>query len=266
MRHAVFVILLAFTCSGVVAQNNIAFSAGVAYTNGVPTFIPGARGSRIAVDTVTMLWYESLNPSTAQWIQSGYKVQPIAGCATPAYIPNKHQSPLVINACSPAEIYQHEGGGVWACLNCGGGGGGSIVTDATLTGSGTSGNPLSIASQSASAAQVLTWSGTAWIPSWGNPYTYVTATSSVTTAVNTILVGTLSANITIGLPTCSLINDSKEFEIKKNGADNFGVTVDPAGTELFADGAATKTIYNNLNINCVCRFSGGTGTWYFTNF
>lgn len=39
-----------------------------------------------------------------------------------------------------------------------------VVTDATLTGNGTTATPLKIAQQSASSGQVLKWSGTSWAP------------------------------------------------------------------------------------------------------
>jgi hypothetical protein len=52
----------------------------------------------------------------------------------------------------------------------GGGGGGddwgtqTVVAGATLTGNGTAGSPLNLASQSAQAGQVLKWNGSAWSP------------------------------------------------------------------------------------------------------
>ena len=40
----------------------------------------------------------------------------------------------------------------------------SVVTDATLTGNGTSGSPLKIAQQAATSGQVLKWNGSTWLP------------------------------------------------------------------------------------------------------
>jgi hypothetical protein len=40
----------------------------------------------------------------------------------------------------------------------------SAVTNVTLTGNGTAGNPLGIAQQGAIAGQILTWNGAAWVP------------------------------------------------------------------------------------------------------
>jgi len=122
-----------------------------------------------------------------------------------------------------------------------------------------------LASTAPASSQAITWTGSQWEPSWGNPTVYTTTGATITTASNIVLIGTISADITLGLPTCNATNHEKVFEIKKNGSDTFGVTVDPNGSETFSDGAANKTIYNQLSLNCVCRFSGGTGVWFFTN-
>ena len=58
------------------------------------------------------------------------------------------------------------------CTGCGGSGGGTadnwgtqvVQTDTTLTGNGTAGSKLGLASQSASSGQVLKWNGSAWVP------------------------------------------------------------------------------------------------------
>lgn len=139
--------------------------------------------------------------------------------------------------------------------------------------SGTFPNPTVVAIQGSAvsttapsgASQVLEWSGAAWEPSWGNPHIYTTTGLSIGTNKNMVLVGTITADITIGLPPCNAANHEKAFEIKKNGSDSFGVTVDPSGSETFSDGAANKKIYNTLSINCVCRYSAGTGTWFYSN-
>jgi hypothetical protein len=260
-----YLILLFFALPlDVAAQNNIVFNAGLAYTNGAPTFTPGAKGSRYAIDTVTFDIYENTNPATSNWLKIGDRIQELTGCAVPSYTPTKHQSIYVTNQCTTPILYKWNGS-AWREVGGGGGGGGSVVTDATLTGDGTVGDPLSIAQQGAETSQVITWSGTTWEPSWGNPYTFVTSTSTVTADVNEVLVGTQSASITIGLPTCNATNDSKRFKIVKNGTDSFSVTVDPASTQLFYDGSAIKIFFGKLSIDCTCRFSGGTGVWFFDN-
>jgi hypothetical protein len=110
------------------------------------------------------------------------------------------------------------------------------------------------------------WTGATWEPSWGNPYTFVTSGATITSAVNEVLVGTISANITIGLPTCNAGIDGKHFKIVRNGTDSFFVKIDPSGSEQFYDGTSEKIQYGKLAIDCTCRFSGGTGVWFFDNF
>lgn len=156
-------------------------------------------------------------------------------------------------------------GAVLTIQSTGGGGGGTVETDATLTGDGSIGSPLGIAQQSADASQVLEWSGAAWLPSWGNPYTYVTTGATITSEVNEVLVGTISADITIGLPTCNAALDGKHFKIIRNGTDAFSVKIDPSGGQTFHDGTAEKIFFGKLAIDCTCKHGGGS-TWFFDNF
>ncbi len=258
------VILLSLCFCAANAQNNIVFNAGLAYTNGAPTFTPGAKGSRYAIDTVTFTIYENTNPSTANWISTGAKIQEISGCANPSYTPTKHQSIYVTNQCATPKLFKWNGS-AWVHINAGGGGGGAVSTDATLTGDGSGGDPLGIAQQSANESELLTWTGATWEPSWGNPYVFVTSGSTITTAANEVLVGTLSANITIGLPACNADTDTKHFKFVRNGSDAFGVTIDPSSTQAFYDGATVKIFYGKISIDCTCRFSGGTGVWFIDN-
>lgn len=182
----------------------------------------------------------------------------------PSGAPSASGSRVRINLVS-GKWYQWNGSSWVEKTFGGGGGGGSVTTDATLTGDGDA-TPLGIAQQSAATSQVLAWTGATWEPSWGNPTTFVTTSSTLTTATNELLVGTLSANITIGLPTCNAANDSKRFKIVKNGTDLFSVTIDPSSTEAFYDGDATKIFYNKFAIDCTCRFNSGTGVWFFDSF
>lgn len=262
MKQTITIFILLFSASLFAQVNNVYANAGIAQTVGPPTFKPGAKGSIVAIDTVSGTWYISRDRYSVNWLSMGDRVENISGCSAPVGTPNKYNSELVINACTPIpKLYQYVSG-TWLCLNCASSG--SITTDATLTGDGV-GTPLGIAQQGASASQSLTWSGAAWEPSWGNPYIFITSGATITTAENTVLVGTSIADITIGLPTCNAANDQKTFEIKKNGSDVFGAIIDPSGGELFYDGASTKTIYSPLSLNCTCRFSGGTGVWFYSN-
>lgn len=314
MKHFVGAFLL-FVAAYTSAQNNIYRTAGIPYTVGAPTFVPGAGGSMVAIDTVTGDWYYSMNRYTDDWIKLGDRVQSIAGCAAPAYTPAKYQSQLVVNSCATPELYLNTTGSTWVCLNCasagvtnlswtevsatlyrlnsstgndvfvreGSGataslsgdtltisatwGGGTVQTDATLSGDGSAGTPLKIAQQSASTSQMLEWTGATWEPSWGNPYTFVTSGATITSAVNEVLIGTLSANAVFGLPSCNSGLNGKRFKFVRNGTDTtFSVTIDPSSTETFYDGTPTKIFYGKVSIDCTCRFSGGTGVWFFDNF
>lgn len=266
MRLAAVIPFLLFGLH-LLAQNNIYTNAGVAQTVGPPTFVPGARGTVVAVDTLTGLWWVNPNRmSGATWIKMGHAMREIAGCSAPAGAPTKFQSWLVVNACAAPEIYLWTGTD-WELLNAGGGGGGAVNTDATLDGDGSGGDPLKIAQQSASSSEVLMWTGATWEPSWGNPYVFVTSGAAITSDVNEVLIGTISAAATFGLPSCNAAMDGKRFKFVRNGTDTeHSVTIDPSSTEQFYDGTPTKIFFGKLSIDCTCRFSGGTGVWFFDNF
>jgi len=266
MKQLTTIFLLFFALSAFAQVNNIVANSGIAYTAGPPTFVPGARGSCVGIDTLTGLWWVNPNRlSGTTWIKMGHTMRQISGTGAPSGAPTKFQSWLVSNSDNPPDVYLWDGA-AWDLINAGGGGGaGTVTTDATLSGDGSGGDPLKIAQQSATTSEVLTWTGATWEPTWGNPYTYVTTGATITTAVNEILIGTLSAGVTFGLPTCDATTDGKRFKFVRNGTDAFSVTIDPAGAQQFADGTSVKISYDKLSMDCTCRFSG-TGTWFFDNF
>lgn len=264
MKTPLSILLLLFVCSLSAQVNNIYRSGGISQTVGAPTFRPGASGNIVAIDTVTGIWYISRDRNSVNWLSMGQRIEQVAGCSAPAYVPDKMNSDLVINACATPQMYYHSGGGTWVCLTCAAGG--TVSTDATLEGDGTGGDPLGIAQQSAVTPKVLQWTGATWEPTWGNPYTFVTTGATITTAFNEILIGTVVANVVFGLPTCDATTDMKHFKFVRNGTDAFSVTIDPAGSQAFYDGTASKISYGKLSIDCTCRFSAGTGTWFFDNF
>jgi len=125
------------------------------------------------------------------------------------------------------------------------------------------GNPVS-AGTPASLQSTLRWTGTAWAPNGINLFDMVTTSQSVSARNNQVWVNTLSAGITLNLPACNSANNGVKIEVAKAGSDTFGVVVEPAGSELFIDGEASKTLYSQgTSLNCTCRFSGGTGVWLF---
>lgn len=313
MRKILVGALLLFVC-GLYAQNNTFATAGIAYTVGAPTFVPGARGTLVAIDTVTGDWYYSMNRNTDDWIKLGDRVQTIAGCAAPAYTPAKYQSQLVVNSCATPELYLNTTGSTWVCLNCASagatnlswtevsatlyrlnsstgndvfvregsgataslsgdtltisasGGGGTVTTDATLDGDGSGGDPLTIAQQSASSSEVLMWTGATWEPSWGNPYIFVTTGATITSDVNEVLIGTIAANVTFGLPTCNAALNNKRFKFVRNGGGDFSITIDPSGVQQFYPSINTITHIGPVSIDCTCGLVSGTYYWFYDNF
>jgi len=182
-------------------------------------------------------------------------------------------SPYTLNSSSGSDVTFSAGSNVTLTRTAnnleiaatGGGGGGTVTTDATLDGDGSGGDPLKIAQQSAATSEMLMWTGATWEPSWGNPYTFVTSGATITTDVNEILIGTISADVIFGLPTCNAANDGKRFKFVRNGTDAFSVTIDPGGGQTFYDGTSTKTSYGKLSIDCTCKH-GGSSVWFFDNF
>lgn len=304
--------ILTFLALSVFGQNNIYRTAGIPYTVGAPTFVPGSGGSMVAIDTVTGDWYYSMNRYTDDWLKLGDRVQTISGCAAPAYTPAKYQSQLVVNSCATPELYLNTTGSTWVCLNCASAGatnlswtevsstlyklnsstgndvlvregsnvtaalsgdtltfsasGGAVTTDATLSGDGSSGTPLKIAQQSASSSEVLMWTGATWEPSWGNPYIFVTSGATITSDVNEILIGTIAANVTFGLPTCNAALNNKRFKFVRNGGGDFSITIDPSGVQQFYPSINTITHIGPVSIDCTCGLVSGTYYWFYDNF
>ena len=93
-------------------------------------------------------------------------------------------------------------------------------------------------------------------------FVVVTANTTLTEANNMVSVGTLTADITLGLPACNSTRDGWEYEFLKLGTDAFAFIIDPNSTETFADGATTKSIYSQgSGASCKCRSSNNT--WMF---
>lgn len=131
-----------------------AFSSAVPHSTAAPAWSPSASGSRLAVDYAAKKLY--IHTGSA-WLEYEQGIDQITGSVAPAYTPAAGQSLWAVN--SVPELY-HYSGGAWHCIGCEV----AISTDATLTGDGTDGSPLSIAQQSATTGQVLKWDGSAWTP------------------------------------------------------------------------------------------------------
>jgi len=94
--------------------------------------------------------------------------------------------------------------------------------------------------------------------------TAITANTTLDHTYNTVEIGTLSANITVSLPSCSATTDGWEYFFQKTGSDAFAFIVDPNSTQTFFDGATTKTIYSQgSKFWCKCNQSASS-TWLFS--
>ncbi|MFN9114744.1 MAG: beta strand repeat-containing protein [Bacteroidota bacterium] len=116
MKYLLIIAALFCSLPQISAQNNIAYGAGISYTNGAPSFVPPARTSRVAIDTVTGKWYHYNTPGG--WQLLGNTIEEIAGCTTPAYTPTKGDSKVVINNCTTPEVYFYNGS-TWVQIGSG---------------------------------------------------------------------------------------------------------------------------------------------------
>ena len=240
------------------------FVAAMPHDTGNPSATPSASGSRIRIDQPTRrLWV--WNSTTSQWVKLGQGIDIIVGCTAPNYTPIVGQSDFAINSCATPELYHYSGTGtVWNCMTCGSGS--TVTTDATLSGDGSGGDPLAIAQQAAVTSQVLEWTGATWEPSWGNPYTFVTTGATITTAVNEVLIGTVGADVVMGLPTCDATTAAKRFKFVKNGGGSFSVTIEPSGVQQFYPAIDRIVQIGPVSIDCTCALVSGTYYWFFDNF
>jgi hypothetical protein len=118
----------------------------------------------------------------------------------------------------------------------------------------------------ATTNQVIRWNGSAWAPDGINMYAVVTTSQTVSSSTNQVFVNTLSSAITLNMPACNASNDRVSFQFFKSGADNNAVHIEPAGSEKFNDTSSSKTLYSQgTNLICTCRWTGSSGSWFFSN-
>lgn len=161
-KHIITAIICAVFIQFSFSQTTINRTAGVTYTNGVPTADPGARGSLIAVDVTTWREYE-WNAGNSTWVHRGFFIQEISGCTAPAFTPGLHDSYYQKSiGCKSLWIWN---GTSW---DLSGDDWGGQVVDVLppLTGEGTGTSPLTIGQAGATNGQVLKWNSTtsAWEP------------------------------------------------------------------------------------------------------
>ncbi len=119
-------------------------------------------------------------------------------------------------------------------------------TENTISGQGISGgvgNPLKLASQSASTGQVLAWNGTTWKPSSGN--------ASLTT--NNIVNGGGSSVVVVGGGFANSVVGGSNVSIDVQGA---------TGEVLYGKGGGTSAVFTTGgSTGNVLELSGGVPTW-----
>jgi hypothetical protein len=141
-----------------------------------------------------------------------------------------------LNSSTGNDVHIKEGTGVTAALSgdtltftATGGGGGTVVTDATLSGDGSGGTPLKIAQQSATSGQVLKWNGTTWLPAADGGTTYTGGTGIDVT-------GTVISNTGI----ITEVDGSTTNEIQQ--IDTFTIVSNVLRASLSSDGVPFKSV------------------------
>jgi hypothetical protein len=120
-----------------------------------------------------------------------------------------------------------------------------VQTNATLSGNGTSANPLMIAQQGATNGQVLKWNGTTWAPATDNNTTY-TAGSGISISGTTISATDASATneiqtLSLSGMTLSLSNGGGSVTLP-TGADNWGTQVAQTTARLTGNGTSASPL------------------------
>lgn len=83
---------------------------------------------------------------------------------------------------------------------------------------------------------------------------------------NFVEIGQLTGQITLTLPACTSTYNGIEYYFTKTGTDSFATVILTSGSDLFTDGASQKFIYSQgTSVACKCKFTGGTGRWYYVN-
>lgn len=158
-------------------------------------------------------------------------------------------SPLSIasQGASNGQVLQWNGS-TWAPASISGGVGDNwgtqvVQTNASLSGSGTSSNPLKLAQQSATTGQLLQWSGTAWVP--------VTLTGDNWGSQSTVTSGAISGNGTTTLPIILAQQSATNGQVlkwngtawlPKNDSLGWGIQVAATNTTLAGNGTITTPL------------------------
>jgi len=258
-KHIITAIICAVFIQFSFSQTTINRTAGVTYTNGVPTADPGARGSLIAVDITTWREYE-WNAGSSTWVHRGFFIQEISGCTAPAFTPGLHDSYYQKSiGCKSLWIWN---GTSWD-LSGDDWGGQTINTLSPLSGKGTSGDPLTIGQAGATNGQVLKWNSTtsAWEPANDNNTgtTYTAGTGINVTG--SVISNTGDLSNTNELQTLSIAGQDLTISGGNTVTLPSGVTGSGAATRL-AYWSGTSVLTSTANLlwdNTNTRLSVGAG-------
>jgi hypothetical protein len=261
---------LFFLCNLSAQVNNIYANAGIAVTVGAPTYKPGAKGSIVAIDSVTGTWYVSRDRYAANgnWLSMGQRIEQISGCSAPAYTPNKYNSDLVINNCAVPELYYHSGGGVWVQLNASGStytagtgiaiSGSNVISntapDQTVSLTGAGGNVITgtypsftITGTPATGAETIVTAGTGasvtGAGTSGSPYVVSSTITQYTDELAQDAVGAMVGNTLTYTDATPLLDVKTQMSITSDasGVKLSGDAASPGNSKLYGtDGSGVK--------------------------
>ncbi|MBK9398361.1 MAG: tail fiber domain-containing protein [Saprospiraceae bacterium] len=165
-----------------------------------------------------------------------------------------------------------QGGGTVTLPSSGGGdnwGTQTVVANATLSGNGTSGNPISIASQGATSGQVLKYNGTTWTPqndlntdtdaqtlTLNGQDLSISGGNSVTLPANTGLQGSGAENKIALWTTGNTLTNSSIAETVVSGSKKITINLNYADAKLSVGGG-----YDNHGIYGHTYSSDHSGVW-----
>lgn len=127
-----------------------------------------------------------------------------------------------------------------------------VITNATLTGTGTSGSPLGLAQQGAASGQALKWNGTTWAPA--NDVNTDNQTLSI--SGNTL---SISGGNSVTLPTGTTYTAGTGISISGNVISNTGDNDNSTTNEIQTLSLSGNTLSLSLGGGSVTLPSGGGG-------
>lgn len=219
------------------AQNNIKKTAGINYTQGIPTTTPNeATASEFAIDTITGFlyqWHRTAGPSNlGGWRAIGQGIDVRVDAIPPTYTPFRNQSRFVVNGVDSLYFYRN---GAWRHLNAGGGG----ATDIGYVDNG--GNEVNITSSTGNGFTVFGVGGVSIYDDGGSlmidggspessKWTDGGATTYLTATTDKVGIGTTSAGVKLE------VKDATQAQIRlthTSGTKFTNIQTDASGNLFF---------------------------------